>query len=287
VFNHDKVVKILTELGFTRQESDIYIALLKQSPLSGYKIAQILNKSASNIYKALETLEMKEAVLVEESSSNKQFAAVPIKEFLDNYEKSFSKKRGFLEESLKNLGKPAKGDQIYTLQTVEQVYTHIRKMLKRAEQIVLLDVFPEILEKILPDIEKTAERGVSVVLVAYQEIEIEGCNIIERYKYHPEMTLDFWKIDLASICVDSMEFLAAYISSKEEKVYHSVWSSSPFLANMIFTGMVHELMYQEYLVLNRGKEPSETMKKAKEKLYTKDMGPDIRGFKSIFERIGK
>ena len=74
---NDELVAKLQEIGFNRLESEVYLTLLKQSPLSGYKIAQILGEGSSNIYKALDILKKKGAVLVEEKPSTRQFIAVP------------------------------------------------------------------------------------------------------------------------------------------------------------------------------------------------------------------
>ena len=62
-------VEVLSELGFTNLEAEIYAFLLQESPVTGYRIAQAIGKPAANTYKAIQTLELKGAVIVDEGSS--------------------------------------------------------------------------------------------------------------------------------------------------------------------------------------------------------------------------
>ena len=55
-------IKLIEELGFSKIESRVYYILLKESPLTGYKIANQIGKSNSNTYLALENLVKKGAV---------------------------------------------------------------------------------------------------------------------------------------------------------------------------------------------------------------------------------
>ena len=67
----------LVPFGFTALESEIYVFLLGESPATGYRVAQGINKPAANTYKAIQTLQSKGAILVEEGSS-RFCRAVPI-----------------------------------------------------------------------------------------------------------------------------------------------------------------------------------------------------------------
>ena len=56
----------LVALGFTGLESEIYSLLLRESAVTGYRIAKGLRKPAANVYKAIEALEAKGAVMVDQ-----------------------------------------------------------------------------------------------------------------------------------------------------------------------------------------------------------------------------
>lgn len=53
----------LTGLGFTQADAEVYVALLRESPATGYRIATVLGKATANTYKALRSLTDKGAVL--------------------------------------------------------------------------------------------------------------------------------------------------------------------------------------------------------------------------------
>ena len=59
----------LVSLGFTALAAEIYAWLPEEAPVTGYRIAQAIGKPAPNVYKAIETLETKGAVMVDEGKS--------------------------------------------------------------------------------------------------------------------------------------------------------------------------------------------------------------------------
>jgi len=117
----ETIVAKLIKLGFNRLEAEVYLTLTRESPLTGYRIAQILNKAAANTYKALESLEKKGAVVAEETPTVKQYAAIPVSDYLDQLESGLRNDRKFLEESLRDINYSLSGDKIYMLQTLDQV----------------------------------------------------------------------------------------------------------------------------------------------------------------------
>src|SRR5688500_1986290 len=56
----------LQDLGFTGLEAEVYAALLEGSPVTAYRVAQQVGKAAANVYKAVESLRRKGAILVDD-----------------------------------------------------------------------------------------------------------------------------------------------------------------------------------------------------------------------------
>src|SRR5262249_42168099 len=82
----------LADLGFTALEAEIYLLLLAESPATGYRIAQRLAKPTANVYKGLESLEQKGAVLVGEGAGRLARAIEP-DELLAQVERRFHSRR--------------------------------------------------------------------------------------------------------------------------------------------------------------------------------------------------
>ena len=67
-------------MGLNALEAEVYAQLLKESPLTGYGVAKALGKPAANVYKAIDTLADKGAVIVDEGGT-RQCRAVPAQGF--------------------------------------------------------------------------------------------------------------------------------------------------------------------------------------------------------------
>ncbi len=105
-------VKALADLGFTHLEAEIYAFLLQESPATGYRIAQAIGKPAANTYKAIQTLEQKGAVIVEDGTS-RMCRAISSEELLSQLSRDFESKRTTAMASLSRLGHATTDERIY------------------------------------------------------------------------------------------------------------------------------------------------------------------------------
>src|SRR5436190_9967806 len=108
----------LTGLGFTELEAEVYVSLLRHSPATGYRVAQSIGRPVANTYKAIESLQYKGAVLVDEGS-NRLCRAVPAEELLAQIERSFQHRRQEAAKALASLHAAPEDDRVYQLQSVE------------------------------------------------------------------------------------------------------------------------------------------------------------------------
>lgn len=73
----------LVPFGFSALESDVYARLVEEPSATGYRIAQGLRKPAANVYKAIQTLAAKGAVILEDGAEPARARPVPPDELLD------------------------------------------------------------------------------------------------------------------------------------------------------------------------------------------------------------
>jgi hypothetical protein len=62
-------VRHLSTLGFTELEAAVYTFLVESSPATAYRVAQGIGRPVANTYKAVESLQQKGAVLVDETGT--------------------------------------------------------------------------------------------------------------------------------------------------------------------------------------------------------------------------
>src|SRR5262249_37024015 len=105
----EDAIPSLTGLGFTELEAEVYIALLRASPATGYRVAQSIGRPVANTYKAIESLQHKGAVLVDEGAS-RLCRAVPAEELLAQLERTFRRRRQTAADALASLQAPPDDD---------------------------------------------------------------------------------------------------------------------------------------------------------------------------------
>ena len=61
----DKIFESLKQLGLNNLEAEVYIHLLTNYPMTAYKVGKGINKPTANVYKAIESLSKKGAVIID------------------------------------------------------------------------------------------------------------------------------------------------------------------------------------------------------------------------------
>jgi len=253
--NNRKNVGPLVELGLTGLESEIYKFLVENSPATGYRIANGIDKPMANTYKALRSLMAKGIVMAEQGTA-RAFRAVPTVLLLARLEKRFHEMKTLAEAELASLRPAAEDEKIYRLYTAPQVYERLREMLRRSEKIILLDLFPSALAELKDDILAATRRGVNVLLKLYQPAEVPGCLAVVTPRGAEIM--DLWPGVGINGIADGRELLIAFLSNRATEVHDALWSRSLVISANFHSAMLSEIMLlamQEGLGFQKNKEP--------------------------------
>jgi len=219
----------LVSFGFTALESEIYVFLLGESPATGYRVAQGINKPAANTYKAIQTLQSKGAILVEEGPS-RLCRAVPLEELMTRLQKDFENRRQSTVKALKDAGRPSEDERLYHLKSKDQILSRAREMLAEAQTVALLKLPLFGIHTIEGAIEKAADRGISIAILSPENVFIEGAEV----SIAPDPMG-------GAICVvvDGKQTLAGKITQDAES--EAIWTHFPPLAETHHQGLSAEL----------------------------------------------
>lgn len=227
------VAETLVPFGFTALESEIYVFLLKLSPATGYRIAQGINKPAANTYKAIQALQAKGAILVEEGPS-RLCRAIPLEELMNRLQKDFEAQRKNAEKQLKSIGKPAEDGRIYQLLSREQILSRAREVLGSATDSLLFKLPSDVLHAIEGDFEKALDRGVKVYGISSDPIDIEGTEIAVQSE---QLT--------GSICLvsDAEQLIIGILDAEGDS--DAIWTRNSTLAKTTFVSLSAEFALAE------------------------------------------
>ena len=231
------ITELLLEIGLNRLESEVYTYLLTHTPSTAYKIGKQINKPTANVYKAIESLASKGAVLVEDNKS-KVCKAVSPDEFINQFEKSIIDKAELAKELLKDLEIETDDQRSYSIDSVPLVFEKFRSMMSRCKSIAVIDAFPKALERVTNSIEEATKRGVTVFVEAYQPIVIKGAEVVCTTL--GERTLEHWKSQQLNLIIDGEEHLITLMDEKLETVKQGVWSNNTYMSCILHAGLLRE-----------------------------------------------
>lgn len=232
-----KNTEILIEIGFNKLEADVYVHLLTHPPSTAYKIGKQINKPTANVYKAIESLAKKGAVIIEDNK-NKLCKAVNPDEFFSHYEKSILDKTNTAKDLLNGLETETEEQTSYAIDSVPLVFERFRSMMSRCKSIAVIDAFPKALAEVSACIEEAAQRGVDIQVEAYHPVEIKGANVICTTV--GDQAISHWQSQQLNLVIDGEEHLIALMDNELKKVKQAVWSNSTYISCILHAGMLKE-----------------------------------------------
>jgi sugar-specific transcriptional regulator TrmB len=235
----ERVQSLLAEVGFSGLEAEVYLALLREPCATGYRAAQMVGKPVANTYKALDSLRVKGAVVADETSGTRTYAALSIHEYLDGMRRNLETKQELIEQELKDVAATPMHGGIFELTNVEQVYERCRRLLRDAKSIALLDIDARPLHELRSELTTAAKRGVKVLIKTYAPAEIPGCEILAPKK---DVTHSFWNGDWLNVIIDWREYVQSFLKPNGTGVWEALWSRNPYLAVQVCNGCLNELI---------------------------------------------
>lgn len=198
----------LVALGFTDLEARVYAHLVAEGEATGYRIAQATGKPVANTYKAIESLERKGAVLVEDGST-RVVRAIDPQRVLDGMAKRHEGDRKRAQAALKRFERGEEDGRTYTVSSDVQAVERARQMLAEAEVVALLRGSAEVREAVGAEIADAEARGVDVATMTGEGL---------------------------ALAVDGVQCLVAP---------EGIWTRNPAIARLVFDGLAAEVALAE------------------------------------------
>jgi HTH-type transcriptional regulator, sugar sensing transcriptional regulator len=153
---------LLHRLGFTEYEARTYIALLQQNPANGYELAKNSGIRRADIYRVLDQLEQRGAVIRVESESGSKYTPLTPDELLARLTRSTQETLVQARESLMQLPKPVEYDYVGNVRGYPAVIDHARSLIESANQQVLVALWPNEAAALAPEFANAQNRGVEI-----------------------------------------------------------------------------------------------------------------------------
>jgi sugar-specific transcriptional regulator TrmB len=168
----------LVELGFSEYEAKAYMALLKESPATGYQVSKVSSVPRSMIYEVLGKLTARGAAMELRKEGKTQYAPIPPKEFLNQVHHQHEELVTALQDDLEGLGKTSDLAYVWNIEGYDNVMAKSREMIRHAQDRVYTAVLPSTFPPLKPALEEAVDRGVRVVVYSSRSLDLSGGRVV-------------------------------------------------------------------------------------------------------------
>ena len=237
----EKQIRILTQLGLSKDEAQVYHVLLISKESTVGKISRSINFSRAKIYGIIDNL-LAEGIVVEGNKHPKTYFPVDPKEISERKLNSIKNASELVDEELGPLFKSKPVDYLETLTVKDMdIFSQVVDMCDRANESI--DVIAAILPSEMPRnvckaFSNASGRGVNVrMLFPHKETNLD----LSRLEGYFEIRLTKSIPAAGIILIDNCEFCVGGLDVPEAKnTLIGMWMNQPELArlaNLIFDNL--------------------------------------------------
>ncbi len=207
----DTVIKQLQDLGFGQYEAQAYVALLQHNPVNGYELAKTSSIPRPNIYKVLQKLEERGAVLRLDTPEGIRYSPVAPEELILKMRTCYQSTLENAQQSLREVSTPVERKHIWNAQGYPVLIEHARSTIASASDNLLIAAWPQEMTLLSESLEQAEQDNVQMRILCMAGCPRECAHCrgqIFRYQVLPHRPMR-WLM----VIPDSSEVLAGEIGS--------------------------------------------------------------------------
>jgi sugar-specific transcriptional regulator TrmB len=170
----DKLVKI----GFSEYEAKAYVALLRESPATGYQLSKLSGVPRSMIYEVVGKLTARGAAMTLRTGGSTKYAPVPAVEFLDQLHREYEELTSSLKDDLAALTSAPNLEYVWNIEGHENIMAKAMEMIDQAKARVYLALLPATFPDLRSALMEAIRRGVRVVVYTTGDLELPGGQVV-------------------------------------------------------------------------------------------------------------
>ena len=199
----------LTALGFTEYEAKVYLALLGESPATGYQISKKSGVPRSMVYEALGRLHARGAVLETVEGRSTLYRPLPPDLLLDRQEEERRQLLSHLRDGLRSLYDAPEEARTWTVSGQQTVLAYAARLIREAQQEIYMVLNDGDLVSLQGVIEAACARTLDVNTLLTGSGTL-GCGQVVR---HPPLESELQGLhDVLLVVADNSQALVASIS---------------------------------------------------------------------------
>ncbi len=233
--SNEHIEEIMTGLGFSLYESKAYVALVAESPLTGYEISGRSGIPRSKVYECIERLKRKGLVFPVEGAPVR-YVPVPPDELARRLSREFGASLGRLERLLKEDRRRDRAEYIFNIGGYEEILAKAGEMVRGAEAWLDLALWGPEIERLRDDLSETCRRGARVRLITFNGEHLQECEVYRHRPISPEESSGRW----ITVVRDRCEALTGQCSGEGGPV--AAWTRNRSIVFVSLKYIEHEIL---------------------------------------------
>ncbi len=215
----------LVEIGFSEYEAKAYVALLRESPVTGYQLSKLSGVPRSMIYEVLGKLTARGAAMTLRTGGATKYAPIPAVEFLDQLRREHEELTDSLKDDLAILTAAPNLEYVWNIEGHENIMGKAMEMIVQAKSGIYLALLPATFPTLKSSLEGAIARGVRVVIYTASALELPGGQVVVA-PLSGEALTQVGGLGLILV-IDGEEVLVAeWLTATQAR---ASWTSSPLL----------------------------------------------------------
>ena len=196
--------KFLLEIGFTLNESKVYLTLLQNRYLNGYEISKLSNVSRSLVYNVIDRLVAKGFILKSEGQIN-YYCALPYDKVIEKIRNDNINKLNVAREKLKNYSRiENESEYIFNIKGIDEFFSKANDLISNAKKEISISIWKEDSPKIEENLLIAAKKGIKIYIFSFSDITSPSGEIFSYQLKNPTSLFPYRRI---SIVVDGKEVI--------------------------------------------------------------------------------
>jgi len=226
-----QLIESLIKTGFTRTESELYIALCREGDLTGYEAAKITGISRANAYQALAGLVNKGGAYTVDGPVL-HYTAIPVEEYCRNVMARMAKILVVIKNECPEIRKQS--EPYITISGFSHIVEKMINIINEAKERVYVSMTEKELPYLKEALEGAAGRGLKVVGILPKESELKGAIVHVISKQSGQV----------SLIADSAHVLTGNINGNDSDT--CLYSKNKPLVELIKDSLKNEIRIVEF-----------------------------------------
>lgn len=223
----------LTRIGFTEYEAKVYLALLSDSPATGYQVSKMSGVPRSMVYEALSRLHARGAVLESLEDRSAVYRPLPPELLLERYHDEHVQLMDALRVGLMKRYNAPTEHRVWSLSGRRSIVTYAAQVIEQAQSELLMVLTDDDLQDLRLLITRACTRGISVHSLLTGEAALE-CGEVA---HHPPLESELHGLTgMMLVVVDRSE---AVIAGKDHEL-------ATITRNPHLVGIARQFVWMEF-----------------------------------------